>query len=170
MPILGMRTTANFVTNQRPENWRETIALMYPNSGRVRQAPLTALTSVMKKRKVDDPVFHWWDKSLNNRRFLITANVAASAANAAGSLTVDATYNAATGLKKNDLIFIEQTGEVARVSSDPTATNTIPLVRGVATGGSGLAIADIAGAGVNPYAMVIGSAFEEGSDAPTGVN
>ena len=33
--ILGMRTTANFVTNQRPENWRETIMLAYPNSAEV---------------------------------------------------------------------------------------------------------------------------------------
>src|SRR5215207_522400 len=169
MPILGMRTTANFVTNQRPENWRETIALMYPNSGRVRQAPLTALTSVMKKRKVDDPVFHWWDKSLNNRRFLQTAALGAVAANVAGSITVDATYNASTGLKKNDLLFAEQTGEIARVSADPTATNAIPVVRGVSTGGTGVAVV-FNGSGVNPYITCIGSAFEEGSDAPTGVN
>lgn len=169
MPILGMRTTANFVTNQRPENWRESIALMYPNSSRVREAPLTALTSVMKKRKVDDPVFHWWEKSLNNRRFLATVALGAVAANTAGSLTVDANYNSATGVKKNDLLFVEATGEVMRVSTDPSATNAIPVVRGVATGGSGLAM-DPAVAGTNPYVMVIGSAFEEGSDAPTGVN
>lgn len=169
MPILGMRTTSNFVTNQRPENWRETIALMYPNSSRVRQAPLTALTSVMKKRKVDDPVFHWFEKSLNNRRFLLTAALLISAANAAATLTVDANYNSATGLKKNDMLFVEATGEVMRVSADPSATNSIPVIRAVATSSTGLAI-DPAVAGTNPYVMVIGSAFEEGSDAPTGVN
>lgn len=169
MPILGMRTTANFVTNQRPENWRETILLLYPNSSKVAQAPLTALTAVMKTRKVDDPVFHWWEKYLNNRRFLITADVASASGGAAGSLTVDATYNPATTVKKGDVLLIEQTGEVVRVSSDPTATNTIAVIRGANTGGAGTAIT-IAGAGVNPYAMVIGSAFEEGSDAPTGVN
>jgi hypothetical protein len=169
MPILGMRTTANFVTNQRPENWRETITLLYPNSSRAAPAPLTALTSVMKSRKVDDPVFHWWEKSLNNRRFLLTANLGVTAGGAADNFTVDATYNPSTGLKKNDMLIIEQTGEIVRVSTDPTATNTIPVVRGVQTGGSGLAVT-VAGSGVNPYAMVIGSAFEEGSDAPTGVN
>jgi hypothetical protein len=169
MPILGMRTTANFVANQRPENYRESIALMYPNSSRVRKAPLTALTSVMQTRSTDDPVFHWWEKALNNRRFLVTAALGVTAAGVAGTLTVDASYNAATGVKKNDILFVEATGEVMRVSADPSATNAIPVVRGVATGGSGLAM-DPAVAGTNPYAMVIGSAFEEGSDAPTGVN
>jgi hypothetical protein len=169
MPILGMRTTANFVTNQRPENWRETITLIYPNSSRAAPAPLTALTSVMKSRKVDDPVFHWWEKFLNNRRFLLTANLGVTAANAADNFTVDTTFNPSTGLKKNDLLLVEQTGEIVRVSADPTATNTIPVLRGVQTGGSGLAVT-VAGAGINPYAVVIGSAFEEGSDAPTGVN
>lgn len=169
MPILGLRHTANFVTNQRPENWRETILLMYPNSAEIIKAPLTALTSVMKKRKVDDPVFHWWEKALNNRRFLLTADPGASAGAAAGTLTVDASYNPAITVKKSDIILIEQTGEIVRVSADPTATNLIPVIRGANTGGAGLAVA-IATAGVNPYAMVIGSAFEEGSDAPSGVN
>lgn len=169
MPILGMRHTDNFVTNQRPQNWRETILLMYPTSAEAAKAPLTALTAVMKKRSVDDPVFHWWEKGLNNRRFLLTANIAAVAGGTAGSLTVDATYNPSTSLKKNDLLLAEHTGEVLRVSADPTATNTIPVIRGANTGGAGLAIT-AAGAGVNPYFMVIGSAFEEGSDAPTGVN
>lgn len=169
MPILGLRTTANFVTNQRPENWRETITLLYPNSAEVGKAPLTALTSVMKNRKTDDPVFHWWEKSLNNRRFLLTADLGATAGGAAGNLTVDASYNPAITVKKNDILLVEQTGEIVRVSADPTATNTIPVVRGFNTGGAGTAII-VAGAGVNPYVMVIGSAFEEGSDAPSGVN
>jgi hypothetical protein len=169
MPILGMRTTANFVANQRPENWRESITLLYPSSSRVREAPLTALTSVMKTRKTDDPVFHWWEKSLNNRRFLLTAALGVTATGVAGTLTVDAAYNAATGVKLNDLLFVEGTGEILRVSADPTATNSIPVIRGVQVGGSGLAL-DPAIAGTNPYVMVIGSAFEEGSQAPTGVN
>jgi hypothetical protein len=169
MPILGMRTTANFVTNQRPENWRETIMLLYPNSAEVGKAPLTALTSVMKERKVDDPVFHWWEKELNNRRFLLTADPGAAAGGAAGTLTVDANFNPAVTVKKGDILRIEQTGEIVRVAADPTATNTISVTRGFSTGGSGTAM-NPATAGNNPYAIVIGSAMEEGSDAPTGVN
>src|SRR5215207_6534813 len=168
MPILGMRTTANFVANQRPENWRETIALLYPRSAEVRKAPLTALTAVMKEKSTDDPVFHWWEKELNNRRFLVTADFGVTAGGAAGNITVDATYNPATTVKKNDVLLVEHTGEIMIVSADPTATNTIPVLRGANTGGTGLAIT-LATAGTNPYLMVIGSAFEEGSDAPTGV-
>lgn len=169
MPILGMRHTNNFVANQRPENWRETILLMYPTSAEAAKAPLTALTAVMKKRTTDDPVFHWWEKSLNNRRFLITADLLAAAGGTAGTVTVDANYNPANTLKKNDILLVEHTGEIMRVSGDPTATNSIPVIRGANTGGAGLALT-AAGAGVNPYVMVVGSAFEEGSDAPTGVN
>lgn len=169
MPILGLRHTANFVAGQRPENWRDTILMLYPSSAEIGKAPLTALTAVMKKRKVDDPVYHWWEKALNNQRFLATADLGATAGGAAGTITVDPSYNPATGLKKGDILLVEQTGEVMRVSADPSATNTIPVTRGFSTGGTGLAVT-VAGAGVNPYLMVIGSAFEEGSDAPTGVN
>jgi hypothetical protein len=99
----------------------------------------------------------------------VTADVAVAAQGAATTISVDASYNPATGLKKNDLLFSEQTGELMRVSADPTATNAIAVVRGVQTGGSGLLI-DYDAAGVNPYLIVVGSAFEEGSDSPTGVN
>lgn len=169
MPILGMRHTDNFATNERPQNWREGILRIYPTSAKAAEAPLTALTAVMKTRKIDDPVFHWWEKTLNNRRFLVTVALGVTAAGVAGTLTVDATYNAATGIKKNDLLMVEATGEIMRASADASATTTVPILRGVSTGGSGLAM-DPAVAGTNPYVLVIGSAFEEGSDAPTGVN
>src|SRR5204862_3920179 len=64
MPILGFRHTANFVTNERPENWRQAILREYPNG----TAPLFALTSLMKSESTDDPVFHWWQKNFDNRR------------------------------------------------------------------------------------------------------
>jgi hypothetical protein len=169
MPILGLRHTDNFATNERPQNWREGILRIYPTSAKAAEAPLTALTAVMKTRKISDPVFHWWEKALNNRRFLVTVALGVTAAGAAGTLTVDASYNAATGIKKNDVLMIEATGEIIRASADATATTTVPILRGVNTGGSGLAM-NPATAGTNPYAIIIGSAFEEGSDAPTGVN
>jgi hypothetical protein len=45
----------------------------------------------------------------------------------------------------------------------------VPVIRSFNNGGAGTAL-NPATAGVNPFAVVIGSAFEEGSDAPTGVN
>ena len=65
MAIQGLRDTLNFVTDQRPKNWREGILLLEPNG----MAPLTGLTSAMSKRVTDDPEFNWWEKSLDDRRF-----------------------------------------------------------------------------------------------------
>lgn len=54
--FLGMRGTGDWVTDQRPKNWREQILYLYPNG----QAPLTAILSMMSSEKVDDPEFNWW--------------------------------------------------------------------------------------------------------------
>jgi len=54
--FLGMRGTGDWVTGQRPMNWREQILYLYPNG----QAPLTAILSMMGSETVNDPQFHWW--------------------------------------------------------------------------------------------------------------
>jgi len=58
--FLGLKSTGDFVTDEMPENWREGVARFYPNG----DAPLTALTSVMKSSQVDSPELNWWDKML----------------------------------------------------------------------------------------------------------
>lgn len=54
--FLGMRGNGDWVTDQRPLNWREQILYLYPNG----QAPLTAILSMMGSEGVDDPQFNWW--------------------------------------------------------------------------------------------------------------
>ena len=54
--FLGMRGTGDWVTDQRPLNWRQQILYLYPNG----MAPLTAILSMMGSESVDDPQFHWW--------------------------------------------------------------------------------------------------------------
>ena len=54
--FLGMRGTGDWVTDQRPLNWRQQIMYLYPNG----MAPLTAILSMMGSESVDDPQFHWW--------------------------------------------------------------------------------------------------------------
>ena len=56
----GCRGTGDWVTDQRPMNWREMILRLYPNG----QAPLTAVMAKMKSEVTDDPQFHWWEKEL----------------------------------------------------------------------------------------------------------
>lgn len=166
MSIQGLRDTMNFATNERPENWRQMINYLYPNG----KTPLTALTGAMKDSSTDDPVFHWWDKALDDRRFDLHATSGDLAASAAGSietLTLAAGNNAIT-LVKNDILLVEQTDEQMLVYSDPTSNTSIIVVRGA--NGTTPAAVDANGAGINPNLTVIGSAFEEGSLAPTGSN
>src|SRR5215471_17083054 len=171
MSIQGFRTDENFISTQRPQNWRQVMLLLYPNSSEIAKAPLTALTSLMKSESTDDPVYHWFQKILDARRLKINANLAATDT----TITVDATFqntsqsnaSVATILKGGDMLYIEQTGEIVRVSTDPGSTTVVPVARG--QGGTTATAITIATAGTNPYMFVIGSAYEEGSMAPTSV-
>lgn len=60
MALFGPRATGDFVTDQRPKNWREGILRIYPNG----DMPLTGLTAKMKSESTDDPEFNWWTKAL----------------------------------------------------------------------------------------------------------
>ncbi len=57
MAFLGMRGTGDWVADQRPKSWREQILYLWPNG----MTPLTAIMSMMKSSKVDDPEFYWWE-------------------------------------------------------------------------------------------------------------
>lgn len=60
MAFLGMKGTGDWAENERPENWRETILYLYPNGS----APITGILSMIGSERTDDPVFHWWTKTL----------------------------------------------------------------------------------------------------------
>lgn len=66
--FVGLRATDDLVTDERPESWRQGILRLFPNG----MAPLTALTSLMRSERVDDPHFHWWTKTLNTQRAAVT--------------------------------------------------------------------------------------------------
>ena len=72
MAVTGLRGSVSFAADgtlaRRPENWRETMTLLYPNG----QAPLTALLSLMKSKSTDDPIFHWFEKEMPNQIVTIT--------------------------------------------------------------------------------------------------
>lgn len=157
MTIQGFRTTNNFVTDGRPKHWRATVLLLYPNG----EAPLFALTSAMKSEAVDDPEFNWWEKSLQTRRFTLTASLDGTG----GTENISVSADALT-LKEGDILYVEQTGELLYVAADPTVDTTVSVTR---------AYGDVAATAFtysdntkNPNLLLIGSAFEEGSSAPDG--
>lgn len=163
MAIQGLRTTANFVTDQRPKNWREGILLLDPNG----DTPLVGLTSVMKKRSTDDAEFNWWEKILSTRRLQLTSS--ATVITSSNTVwTLDATNGNGKSVKEGDLLRVMQTGEIVRVAADPTADTSITVVR--AWGDTAATAVNTTTAGVNPILIVVGSAYEEGSLAPSGVN
>lgn len=68
MAFLGMRGNGDWVTDQRPKNWREAILFRYPNGS----MPLTAIMSKMSSERTTDPEFNWWTKSLATQSATIT--------------------------------------------------------------------------------------------------
>ena len=163
MAIQGLRTSANFVTDQRPKNWREGILLLEPNGS----IPLTGLTSLMKKRETDDPEYSWWEKLTETRRLKMTSSSTALTSSNT-TITLDSTDGNGLSVKEGDLLRVMQTGEVLRVASDPASATSIVVTR--AWGDVSATALDTTAAGKNPWLLVIGSVYEEGSMAPTGVN
>lgn len=155
MPITGLRTTTNFATDERPQNYRDGILMLYPNG----KAPLTAMRAVMKTKTTDDPEFHWWEKSLPTQRMVLSANVTT----AATTLTVT---SGAKGAKAGSVLRIEHSGEIVRVVSDPASDTSLTVQRAFGE----TAAATVTVASQNPNIHIIGTAFEEGSNAPTGIN
>jgi hypothetical protein len=175
MAIQGLRNTTSFDTpnGRRPQNFREGILMMYPNSGDIQKAPLTALTAVMKSESTNDPVFHWFTKQLQDRRLKLAADLPAVAAGAAGdagdvvNITIDPNFSKSFSVVEGTLLMVEQTNEILYVNATPSAANTISVIRGFTqAAGSAVVACDHDAAGVNPYLVIIGTAFEEGSAAP----
>ena len=171
MGIQGLRTSGvnagdgtvnGFVAGQRPLNWREGLLLLDPNG----MAPLTALTSQMKESPCDDSEFNWWEKGLSAQRVLLGA----AFVTATTTVTVAAAGSTSSGAKAipvGAVLMVEQTQELVRVASITSDTELV-VVRGVAgTTATGITYD---GSGVNPYLTVVGTAFEEGSSAPDGLN
>jgi hypothetical protein len=159
MSIIGLRTVADFtVDGQRPKNWREGILKLYPNG----KTPLTALTSLMKSRSVDDPEFNWYEREVTNRRFKLAASITA----ASTTFTFDSTRDVRE-LHEGTILQSEQNGEQVRVAQDPSNSTQVIVERGFAS--TTAAAITYNGLAINPNWMVVGSAFEEGSLPPSGV-
>jgi hypothetical protein len=173
MAIAGLRGSGSWDTNQRPRHFREGILMLYPNG----KAPLTGLTTQMKTSPVDDPEFNWFEKKYASRRFVVDAatNYDGDAVVGGAAATLGLNTNSeANQVKAGDILMIEQTGELLMATGDGNAsTGNIAVTRGWGqTVGVNLGNAydwDADGVGINPYVVVVGSAYEEGADTPTAI-
>ena len=166
MALIGARFTAaspagapGFVTDARPKNWREGIMLLNPNGS----APLFALTSLMKSKVTDDPEFNWWEKSLQSQRLELPAG----AVGVTTAITITTATYQATGIKVGHVLRAEETNELMRVTA--VADTELTVTRAF---GNTITATDftVGGNGVNPYLQVVGTAYEENSAAPAGIN
>ncbi len=167
--VAGLRGTGDWATDERPKNFREYILWRNPNGS----APLFALMAKMADESTDDPEFVWWDEPLDIVRLQVNGaltNVATTCVVDSGdpsAASPDARWGLGRHLKAGDLLIVEPAAEpqvqvaeivmVTAVASDTSFT----ISRGVA-GTTAAAIAD------NSFLTKIGSAYEEGSNAPAG--
>ena len=174
--FLGMRGTGDWATNQRPENWRETILYLYPNGS----APLTAILSMMGDEKTDDPVFHWWTKTLPSQGGAITdvytdaactAALATAQSTASGTvLYIKVTATIATHFRVGHQVLLRDASDYevdtnALVVSKATldATYVVIGVKLLETDGLSTNSHDISDA---ERILVIGNANAEGANMP----
>jgi len=170
--VAGLRGTGNWGTDERPQNYRESILFYSPNGN----APIFALTSKAgKKKSVDDPQYHWWAEGQNLVRLQVNGALASGDTTVTvdsadpTSSTMDALYGTATHLKEGDLLLVEPTSDnvtfdhellrVTEVLSDTQFT----VERGV--GGTSAAVISN-----DQYLLLIGSSYAEGTAAPDAVS
>lgn len=176
MAIQGLRSTNSPATDERPQSWRGGIAYLTPNGAGT--APFTALTDKMKSESVSDPQFNYWTKTMPSGRLRLGANIATNATAltviAGATLLAAGEYaDDATSIKVGDILMIEQTKEIIRVTSIASATSIdgIAYVKGSDyPTNTTLTAVTYNGVGVNPYVKIIGSAYREGADTPTAVS
>ena len=103
MPILGFRHTANFVTNERPEELAASHSRGNIPMVLLRSSPLTSL---MKSESTDDPVFHWWQKNFDNRRLKFTSALTMTLRQRSRLMRA---FKSAFIVKMGDMLLIEGT-------------------------------------------------------------
>lgn len=159
MALPGMKSTADYATDQRPKNWREGILWLSPRNN----APLFALTAAMSSESTDDPEFNWWEESVNLYNFTLSADID----NAVTTIPITA---GATKLKPGDVLRVQATGEAIRVATIVSDTS-FTVTRGFGPNGSAAgtpAAVDIPGD--SAALLYIGSGYREGAPRSVGTS
>jgi hypothetical protein len=153
-----MKSTADFAANQRPQNWREGIAVLLPRNG----ASLFALTAAMQSQATDDPTFNWWEE----KALMHNYNTGADVTNVATTIPL---VSGGTTLKPGDTLRVDASGEVMCVVSVISDTS-ITVTRAVGPGGTAAGTAAAITFATNDKLLYIGSAYREGAPRSVGVS
>lgn len=164
MALPGMKSTADFTSEERPRNWREGILRLSPRNN----APLYSLTSMMKSERTTFPEFSWWEEPLFMYTFTLSADILA------GTTTIPL-VSGGLRLKPGDTLKVGATGEVIRVITVVSDTSiTVERARGAGGTPAGTAAAvdtPVGGTGTaDPTLIYVGSAYREGAPRSVGTS
>jgi hypothetical protein len=171
--FLGMRGNGDWVTDQRPKSWRETILYLYPNG----KAPLTAILSKMGNESVDDPQFHWWTESYQNQGGDITGVYDSASLSSATT----------SALSAGDVVYVQMAAAtvghfrvghqaVLRNEDDYSEDTNVKIVQVVENGASSyVAVKALQAMTVNPNSdfdriLIIGNVNAEGAAMPDAIS
>lgn len=173
--FLGPRSTADWTTNQRPKNFREGLALLFPNG----DVPLTAMNSMGKSSRVDDPKYTWFRKKLPVNGGDMTEGAftdsALTSTHGGGSATAGETVYAKVTLAiskyfrvGHTVMLIDSSNLAARAFGRVTARNengdnsfvAVQLLKD-----NGASILDVV-----DYVDIVGNANAEGAFIPTAIS
>jgi len=166
----GMRGTGDWVTDQRPKNFRQGLLYLYPNG----TAPLTAINSMGRSRRVDDPEFAYFSKELETRQTTLIGayiyddeplTVASSGAMSAG----DAQYLSFVGIVAQRLNY--RPGMVVRLV-DASNPDVYCLAKVVTINDDNVHVTLLQAATVSAMdtVHVVGNVNEEGAIIPASVS
>lgn len=141
--IAGPRGTGNVSQTVRKPDWGDAIQLLDPDA-----APLTVISRRANKKPTINPQYQWAEDDLDVR----FAATSATVTNVATSVPV--TTGQGVYFAQHDLVKVPRTGEVFRVTA--VSTDTLTVVRGVGTSGTGQAMNSA------EELLVLGSAQPEG--------
>lgn len=158
MAFPGMKSTADFAANERPQNYREGLLMLAPRNG----ASLFALTAAMQSESTNDPIFNWWEEKVQMHNYAVSADVT----NVATTIPL---VSGGTQLKPGDTIRADASGEVMLVVTVVSDTS-ITVTRAVGPGGSAAGTAAAIVAATNAKLLYIGSAYREGAPRSVGVS
>lgn len=145
---IGTQDTLTLDQTQRKIDMRKGLLRFQPDA-----TPIVTLTSRLGAESTHNPKFQWSEKNLPV--YSDAVNNGAGYASGATSIVVD---NASVFFA-DELVKVPRTGEVMRVTTSDTGTNTLTVVRGV--GGGAAALVD------NDPLIRLSSALPEGAEAPT---
>ncbi|MEG0323187.1 MAG: DUF5309 family protein [Raoultibacter sp.] len=176
--FLGLRATNDFtLEGERPKHWREGILKYYPNG----QASLTAITSLMRSKAVDDPEFSWFTRGLTKQRATVTGvyTDAGLATALAGPVTVGQKLYikmAEAEVKQFVAGHVVMLRNAADVNYDLVCLQVEPSVQAGAKSYITVQAKEASKAGANPVsanisaALIIGTAHPEGGYIPQAIS